>query len=86
MFLKILVRKEEVAAVLAKLRAFRAEVDKRFDALETRIEAGFRELHQAIDRLGARWGIRNESLFRHQNRFGVIDQPLGTRLAAYETL
>jgi hypothetical protein len=60
-FLKVLVRKEEVAAVLAELREFRAEVDrrfeqvdKRFDTLESRMEAGFRELHQAIDRLGAR--------------------------------
>jgi hypothetical protein len=82
-FLKILVRKEEVAAVLAELRAFRAEVDKRFeqvdkrfDALETRMEAGFRELHQAIDRLGTRWGIRNESLFR-QTIAALLTQSFG---------
>ena len=70
-FLKVLVRKEEVAAILAELREFRADVDRRFEqvdtrftSLEARMEAGFRDLHQAIDRLGARWGIRNESLFR----------------------
>jgi hypothetical protein len=112
-FLKVLVRKEEVAAILAELREFRADVDHRFEqidqrfeqvdhrfeqidgrfeqidgrfeqidgrfeqidgrfeqvdtrfnTLEARMEAGFKELHQAIDRLGARWGIRNESLFR----------------------
>ncbi len=89
-FLKVLVRKEEVAAVLAELRAFRAEVnqrfeqvnqrfeqvDQRFDTLETRMEAGFRELHQAIDRLGARWGIRNESLFR-QTIAALLEQSFG---------
>ena len=37
----------------AELRALRTDVDQRFD-----------EVSQAIDRLGARWGIRNESLFR----------------------
>jgi hypothetical protein len=53
------------------------QVDQRFDDLEARMEAGFREVHQAIDRLGARWGIRNESLFRQtitellEKSFGV---------------
>jgi hypothetical protein len=89
-FLKVLVRKEEVAAVLAELREFRAEVgrrfeqvdarfeqvDARFDRIETRMEAGFRELHQAIDRLGARWGIRNESLFR-QTIAALLEQSFG---------
>ena len=117
-FLKVLVRKEEVAAVLAELREFRAEVgrhfdrvdqrfeqvdgrfehfdqrfdqmdqhfeqvdqrlgqsDTRFDRLEARMEAGFRELHQAIDRLGARWGIRNESLFR-QTIAALLEQSFG---------
>ena len=89
-FLKVLVRKEEVAAVLAELREFRAEVDRRFEqvdrrfeqvdarfnTLETRMEAGFRELHQAIDRLGARWGIRNESLFR-QTIAALLEQSFG---------
>jgi hypothetical protein len=82
-FLKILVRKEEVAAVLAELREFRAEVgrrfeqvDRRFNTLEARMEAGFRELHQAIDRLGARWGIRNDSLFR-QTIAALLEQSFG---------
>jgi hypothetical protein len=99
-FLKVLVRKEEVAAVLAELREFRAEagrrfeqidqrfeqidqrfeqVDARFDTLETRMEAGFQELHQAIDRLGARWGIRNESLFR-QTIAALLEQSFGVRV------
>ena len=89
-FLKVLVRKEEVAAILAELREFRADVDRRFEqvdrrfeqvdtrfnTLEARMEAGFRELHQAIDRLGARWGIRNESLFR-QTITALLTQSFG---------
>ena len=152
-FLKVLVRKEEVAVVLAELRAFRADVDQRFGqmdqrfgqmdqrfgqmdqrfeqidqrfeqidqrfgqmdqrfeqmdqrfgqmdqrfgqmdqrfgqsdqrfeqsdqryaSLEARMEAGFRDLHQAIDRLGARWGIRNESLFR-QTIAALLEQSFG---------
>jgi hypothetical protein len=82
-FLKVLVRKEEVAAILAELREFRADVDRRFaqvdtrfTSLEARIEAGFRDLHQAIDRLGARWGIRNESLFR-QTIAALLAQSFG---------
>jgi hypothetical protein len=92
-FLKVLVRKEEVAAVLAELREFRAEasrrfeqidqrfeqVDTRFNTLEDRMEAGFRELHQAIDRLGARWGIRHESLFR-QTIAALLEQSFGVTL------
>ncbi|MBM3238794.1 DUF3782 domain-containing protein [Candidatus Poribacteria bacterium] len=32
--------------------------------LEERMEAGFRDMQHTIDRLGSRWGIRNESIFR----------------------
>jgi hypothetical protein len=39
-------------------------LDERVDSLEERMEAGFLDLHRAIDRLGGRWGIRNESIFR----------------------
>ena len=112
-FLKAFARREEVAVVLAELRALRAEVDRRFelvdrrfdkvdqrfdqvdqrselvdrrfepvdqrfdqvdrrfdqvdqrfDRLEGKMDAGFGNLQRAIDRLGARWGIRNESVFR----------------------
>ena len=43
---------------------FRTEVQERFANLEERMETGFFELQQTIDRLGGRWGIRNESIFR----------------------
>ena len=84
-FLGAFARREEVAVVLAELRALRTDVDQRFEKVdqrfekvEARIEAfreevnqrfeevsqRFDEVSRAIDRLGARWGIRNESLFR----------------------
>ena len=77
-FLGAFARREEVAAVLAELRALRTDVDQRFEKVEAHIEAfreevnqrfeevgqRFDEVSRAIDRLGARWGIRNESLFR----------------------
>ena len=43
--------------VYQKIEAFRNEMDQRMVALEF-------GLHQAIDRLGSRWGIRNEIVFR----------------------
>ncbi len=58
------------------------QVDQRFDRLESRMESGFADLHKAIDRLGSRWGIRNESLFRQTvqellgKSFGVQVQSL----------
>jgi hypothetical protein len=47
-----------------EMEQFRDEVGERFESLEERMEAGFFELQQTIDRLGGRWGIRNESIFR----------------------
>lgn len=51
------------------------QADQRTDDLEARMEAGFQELrnaiwetHKAIDRLGGRWGIRNELVFRQTVR------------------
>jgi hypothetical protein len=54
-------------------------VDQRFDSLESRMEAGFQELRQAIDRLGSRWGIRNESLFR-QTIAALLEQSFGAQV------
>ena len=47
------------------------QVDKRFDRVEGRldsIEGALQEVHKSIDRLGARWGIRNEKVFRKTMR------------------
>ena len=82
-FLKAFARREEVAVVLAELRALRAEVDRRFEQVDRRFErlegkmdAGFGHLQRAIDRLGARWGIRNESVFR-QTMAAVLEESFG---------
>ncbi len=55
------------------------EVDDRFDKLEARMEEGFRELHRAIDRLGGRWGIRNESVFR-QTVATLLEESFGAKV------
>ena len=48
-----------------EMREFRAEV-----------AAGFENVQRTIDRLGARWGIRNESVFR-QTMAAVLEQSFG---------
>ena len=89
-FLKTFARREEVALVLTELRALRTEVDRRFEQVDRRFErserlmqefraevtARFEDVQRAIDRLGARWGIRNESLFR-QTMAAVLEQSFG---------
>jgi len=42
---------------------FRA-VNERFADMEEHMKDGFRDVQRTIDRLGSRWGIRNESIFR----------------------
>ena len=60
-----------------RFERFRAEVDARFNKVETRMDAGFDRLDRSIDRLGSRWGIRSESVFRRtiatllEESFGV---------------
>lgn len=44
------------------------QVDQRFDTLEKTVQEGFQEVFKRIDRLGARWGIQNENLFRNTMR------------------
>ena len=142
-FLKVFARRDEVAVVVAELRALRTEMDRRFDqvdqrfdqvderfvqvderfvqvderaerheseltklraetnrrfdqvdqrfdemdqrfdrseaemkALRAEMDARFVDVHRAIDRLGARWGIRNESLFR-QTIASLLEQSFG---------
>ena len=55
---------------------FRTEVQERFANLEERMETGFFELQQTIDRLGGRWGIRNESIFR-QTMAELLEKSFG---------
>jgi len=92
-FIKAFATKEEVASVLSELRGFRGEVreqfkqvdrrfeqvDRRFDDIETRIETGFHRVQRSIDRLGARWGIRNESIFR-QTVAALLEESFGAQV------
>jgi len=55
------------------------QVDQRFDSLEARMEAGFREVQRSIDRLGSRWGIRNESIFR-QTVATLLEESFGAQV------
>ena len=89
-FLKAFARREEVALVLTELRALRTEMERRFEQVDQRLEQSDRQMHEfradvaarfedvqrAIDRLGARWGIRNESLFR-QTIAALLEQSFG---------
>ena len=80
-------RRDEFARMLEELHEHRretrrkfAKVDQRFGSLETEMRTGFDNLHRAIDRLGSRWGIRNEAVFRKamsellENSFGATVQ------------
>ncbi len=52
------------------------QVDHRFDRLENEMKAGFHEVHLHIDRLGSRWGIRNEKVFR-QIMKEILEKSMG---------
>ncbi len=55
------------------------QVDQRFVELTQRMEDGFRNVQISIDRLGARWGIRNEALFRQTMR-EVLEKSYGAKV------
>lgn len=59
------------------------QVDRRFESLEKRMEDGFLELHRSIDRLGSRWGIRNESIFR-QTMAELLEKTFGYHVTERE--
>ena len=74
-FLKTFVTKTEVVAVLAELHDFRGE----FQDFKADVRVGFRDVQRAIDRLGARWGIRNESIFR-QTMAELLEKSFGVKV------
>lgn len=99
-FLKTFARRDDVALVLAELRALGTEMNRRFEQADQRVgrveqrlevvehdlqefraevAARFEDVQRAIDRLGARWGIRNESVFR-QTMAAVLEQSFGVRV------
>ena len=82
-FLKILARKEEVAAVLAELREFRAEVGKRFEQVDQRLEQidqRFEQVDQRFDELETRMeaGFRelHQAIDRLGARWGIRNESL----------
>ncbi len=69
-----------------RIDEFRAEVatrfeqvDRRIDDFQTEVATRFDDVQRSIDRLGARWGIRNESLFR-QTMAAILEQSFGVRV------
>ena len=66
----------ELKTDVAELKTDVARLKTGMAKLDAKMDAGFEELRRAIDRLGARWGIRNESLFR-QTMAAVLEQSFG---------
>ncbi|MFN8493577.1 MAG: DUF3782 domain-containing protein [Caldilineaceae bacterium] len=56
-----------------------AQVDQRIDNLTTEMREGFRQVQVTIDRLGQRWGIRNESIFR-QTMQTILEKSFGAKV------
>ena len=54
-------------------------INQSFDKFEQRMEEGFRNVQSSIDRLGQRWGIRNEAPFRQTMR-EVLEKSFGARV------
>ena len=85
-FLGAFARREEVAVVLKELRELRTEMDQRFDEVRTEMNQRFEHVDQrfdgvsqAIDRLGSRWGIRNESVFR-RTMAALLEESFGAEV------
>ena len=57
------------------------KVDARIDSLEQRMDEGFRAVQIGLDRLGQRWGIRTESVFRQTMR-ELLEKSYGAQVEA----
>jgi hypothetical protein len=80
-FLKVLVRKEEVAAVLAELREFRAEVGQRFEQVDRRFEQVDRRFEQ-VDQRFEQVDRRFEQVDQRFEQVDVRFDTLETRMEA----
>ena len=70
----------------ARIDAFRDAVEQRFEEVNQRFEGmeqRFDEVFRAIDRLGARWGIRNESVFR-RTMAALLEESFGATVEERE--
>jgi len=79
MMLEAFPSRQEFTALQTELRDFRHETSQHFDSLEQEMRQGFENLHKAIDRLGSRWGIRNESVFR-QTIATLLEESFGVKV------
>ncbi len=75
-FLGMPARLDRIEKDVAELKTKVTSLEHDVAELKTRVDAGFDEMRRAIDRLGARWGIRNESLFR-QTMAAVLQESFG---------
>lgn len=57
------------------IQGLRSEVADQFKRVDDRFDG----VHRSIDRLGSRWGIRNESLFR-QTMAALLEKSFGVRV------
>jgi len=76
----------EMREFQTEMREFQSEtrerfdqVDQRFDNLQAEMHKGFQEVSRRIDQLGARWGIRNESLFR-ETMIAILEKSFAARV------
>ncbi|MEW5989533.1 MAG: DUF3782 domain-containing protein [Chloroflexota bacterium] len=56
------------------------QVDRHIEALRAEVRQGFDNVTRQIDRLGTRWGIRNESLFR-ATITSLLEKSFGAKVA-----
>ena len=75
-FLGMPARLDRIEKDVAELKTKVTSLEHDVAELKTRVDAGFDDMRRAIDRLGARWGIRNESLFR-QTMAAVLQESFG---------
>ncbi|HEX6387239.1 MAG TPA: DUF3782 domain-containing protein [Anaerolineae bacterium] len=55
------------------------QVDQRLDGLRAEMRQGFQDVAQRIEQLGARWGIRSESLFR-ETTIAILEKSFDSRV------
>jgi hypothetical protein len=63
----------------AEIQTLRQDTEAGFEAARQEREAGFQAIRKDMDRLGSRWGIRNESIFR-QTIATLLEQSFGAQV------
>ena len=63
----------------SRIDSVEQNLGSRIDSVEQKMEQGFQDMRQHLDRLGGRWGIRNESIFR-QTISALLEESFGARV------